>query len=110
MFSFQSGINAASFISTDRENTLSGIFFENFVASELIAKGNNLYYWKGKSSCELEFIVESGNKLFPIDVKKGRGTLNSIKKFAAHIRQPFAKKDDLKKTKGENTLPRIKIS
>ena len=37
MFSYQSGINAASFISSERENTLSGIFFENFVANELIA-------------------------------------------------------------------------
>ena len=31
MFSYQSGINAASFVSNERENTLSGIFFENFV-------------------------------------------------------------------------------
>ena len=84
MFSYQSGINAASFVSNNRENTLSGIFFENFVAAELIAKGNPLYYWRGKSSCELEFIIESDNKLFPIDVKKGRGVLNSLEKFSNH--------------------------
>lgn len=84
MFSYQSGINAASFVSSERENTLSGIFFENFVANELIAKGHKLYYWRGKSSAELEFIVESNNKLYPIDVKKGRGVLNSLEKFANH--------------------------
>lgn len=84
MFSYQSGINAASFISNERENTLSGIFFENFIAGELIAKGNPLFYWKGKSSSELEFIIESNNKLFPIDVKKGRGVLNSLEKFSHH--------------------------
>lgn len=84
MFSYQSGINAASFISPNRENTLSGIFFENFVASELIAKGNPLFYWKGKSTSELEFIIESDNKIFPIDVKKGRGVLNSLEKFSYH--------------------------
>lgn len=84
MFSYQSGINAASFVSNDRENTLSGIFFENFIAGELIATGNPLYYWKGKSSCELEFIVESDNRLYPIDVKKGRGILNSLEKFSNH--------------------------
>ena len=39
MFSYQSGINAASFISNERDNTLSGNFFENFVANELIANG-----------------------------------------------------------------------
>ncbi len=85
MFSYQSGINAASFLSSsERENTLSGIFFENFVASELIAKGNKLFYWRGKTSAELEFIIESDNKLFPLDVKKGRGTLNSLEKFSYH--------------------------
>lgn len=90
MFSYQSGINAASFVSSERENTLSGIFFENFVANELIAKGNKLFYWRGKASAELEFIIESDNKLYPIDVKKGRGTLNSLGKFANHNKYEFA--------------------
>ena len=84
MFSYQSGINAASFVSSERENTLSGIFFENFAANELIAKEHKLFYWRGKASAELEFIIESDNKLYPIDVKKGRGTLNSLEKFSNH--------------------------
>ena len=70
MFSYQSGVNAASFISNERDNTLSGIFFENFVANELIAKEHRLFYWRGKTCSELEFIIESNNKLYPIDVKK----------------------------------------
>ena len=90
MFSYQSGINASSFVSPDKENMLSGIFFENFVANELIAQGINLFYWKGKLSAELEFIVESNNKLFPIDVKKGRGMLNSLEKFSNHNKFEFA--------------------
>lgn len=90
MFSYQSGINAAAFISSERENTLSGIFFENFVANELIAKGHKLFYWKGKASAELEFIIESDNQLYPIDVKKSKGTLNSLGKFANHNKFAFA--------------------
>lgn len=90
MFSYQSGINAASFISSERENTLSGIFFENFVANELSARGHKLFYWRGKSSAELEFIVESDNKLYPIDVKKSKGTLNSLQKFSNHNKFEFA--------------------
>ena len=84
------GDNAASFVSAERENVLSGIFFENFVAEELVAKGHSLFYWKGKSSAELEFIVESNNKLYPIDVKKGRGTLNSLEKFSNHNKYEYA--------------------
>ncbi len=90
MFSYQSGINASSFISPDKENMLSGIFFENFMANELTAHAIPLFYWKGKLSAELEFIVESDNKLYPIDVKKGRGILNSLKKFSNHNKYEFA--------------------
>ncbi len=90
MFSYQSGINASSFISSERENTLSGIFFENYVANELMAKELKLFYWRGKSSAELEFIVESDNKLYPIDVKKGRGVLNSLEKFTNHNKFEYA--------------------
>ncbi|WP_303015768.1 ATP-binding protein [Holdemania massiliensis] len=90
MFSYQSGINSVSFVSNERENTLSGIFFENFIANELTAKGNNLFYWKGKSTAELEFIVESDIKLYPIDVKKGKGTLNSLEKFSNHNKFEYA--------------------
>ncbi|MCD8045243.1 MAG: AAA family ATPase [Clostridiales bacterium] len=86
MFSYQSGINAASFLSTDKENTLSGIFFENYIANELTAKGHRLFYWRGRTSSEIEFIVESDNKLYPIDVKKGRGILNSLTRFGDHNR------------------------
>ena len=90
MFSYQSGINAASFISNERDNTLSGIFFENFVANELVAKEHKLYYWRGRTSAELEFIIESNNKLYPIDVKKGKGTLNSLEKFSNHNKFEYA--------------------
>ena len=90
MFSYQSGINASSFVSPDRDNVLSGVFFENFVANELVSKGIKLFYWKGKLSAELEFIIESDNKLYPVDVKRGRGTLNSLAKFADHNKFEFA--------------------
>lgn len=42
---------------------------ENFVADELPAAGIPLFYWKGKDSAEMDFIVKSDNKLYPIDVK-----------------------------------------
>lgn len=86
MFTYQSGINSASFISADVNNTLSGIFFENFIANEMVAKGIKLFYWRGKNDAELEFVVESNSKLYPIDVKKGKGSLNSLEKFSNHNR------------------------
>lgn len=89
LFTYQSGINASTFIS-DKKNTLSGIFFENYVADELMAKGINLFYWRGKRSNELEFIVQSNQDLIPIDVKKGKASLNSLEEFSHHNNYSFA--------------------
>ena len=92
MFSYESGENASSFLLKEQQNTLSGIFFENYAANELMAKGIPLYYWKGKNSAEMEFVVDSGNQIIPIDVKRGRGTLNSLVKFRNHNKNGLAVK------------------
>ena len=92
MFTYQSGTDASAFISSDKRSTLSGIFFENYMACELVSAGVPLFYWKGKSSAEFEFVVYSGEDLFPIDVKKGRGVLNSLEKFSQHNAYKYAVK------------------
>ena len=92
MFSYESGENASSFLIKKQQNTLSGIFFENYAANELIVKGIPLFYWKGKSSAEMEFVIDSGNRIIPMDVKRGRGTLNSLGKFRNHNRNDLAVK------------------
>lgn len=84
MFSYQSGINTATFLTKDSKNVLSGIFFENYVANEFVCADIKLCYWKGKGDSEMEFLVESAGNIFPIDVKKGKGSLNSLEKFRNH--------------------------
>ncbi len=50
----------------------NGAFIENFVACELTNFGyDNLYYWASKSEAEVDFIVQNGDKIFPIEVKSG---------------------------------------
>ena len=84
MFSYQSRINATTFIDKKSRNSLSGIFFENYVASELVRADYKLFYWKGKGNSEFEFIVEYDSIVIPIDVKKSRGSLDSLNKFKEH--------------------------
>ncbi len=84
MFSWQSGVNAASFFSKNGQNSLSGIFFENYAALELAARNIGLFYWRGKNDAEMEFIAGVDEKVIPLDVKKGRGSLNSLEKFRNH--------------------------
>lgn len=84
IFSYQSRIKATTFIEKKSRNSLSGIFFENYVALELVRAGYKLFYWKGKENAEFEFIVEYDSTVIPIDVKKSRGTLASLEKFKNH--------------------------
>lgn len=81
IFSYQSNTNQADFFVKEKRNALSGIFYENYVASEFKAKEIPLFYWTGNESNEFEFIVENNGLIIPIDVKKRSGKLNSLKMF-----------------------------
>ncbi len=81
IFACQSKVNQADFFVREKRNTLSGVFYENYIACEFAAKQIPLYYWTGKSNHEFEFVVYSDEKLYAIDAKKSRGGLNSLKEF-----------------------------
>lgn len=59
-------------------HAMRGALFENWVATELL-KGRwnrglpaNLYFWRDSTGNEIDFLVESGGKLRPIEVKAGK--------------------------------------
>lgn len=84
MFSYQSQIDAFTFLEEDGRNSLKGIYFENFVSCELVHNGFPLFYWKGKGDSEMEFLLAHGGYVYPIDVKAKRGSLSSLKKYREH--------------------------
>lgn len=90
MFSYQSNINPKTFLSSDGRNALSRIFFENYVAIELVNFGYKLFYWRGKGESEFEFVIESDSSIIPIDVKKSKGSLNSLERFTEHNKLRYA--------------------
>ena len=91
-FAYQSDINMSTFVDKNARNELSGVFFENYVASELKAYNLPLYFWKGKNDAEFEFLIKDSNVIVPIDVKKGKGQLNSLKKYKEHNKCDYALK------------------
>lgn len=84
LFALQSQIYPETFLDPAGQNTLSGIFFENFAAEELVARDYPLFYWKGKTSSELEFLLMDRGNIVPIDCKKNKGSLDSLKKYREH--------------------------
>ena len=89
LFTYQSGLNARTFLSK-RDNVLSGIYYENFLSTELAARNIELFYWKGKRDSELEFLINVGSHVIPIDVKKGKSGLNSLSEFRCHNTKDLA--------------------
>ena len=49
-----------------------GSVYENVVAQELHSHGFDLYYFNSKKQGELDFVIEKGGKVVPIEVKSGK--------------------------------------
>lgn len=65
-----------------------GAVTENYVAQQLVAKGDSLYYWESSGTAEVDFILQKGGQVIPIEVKKGEHvrscSLNLLSKSIAH--------------------------
>ena len=91
LFTYQSGLNAKTFV-LNKYNALSGIYYENYISIELVARNYNLFYWKGKRNSELEFLIDLGGVIIPIDCKKNKGSLNSIAEYRIHNKKSLVLK------------------
>ena len=83
---------------------------ENFVAEELRARNIDLFYWKGKTSSEFEFLLNVNNVVVPMDVKKNRGTLNSLAVYKTFNQYKYSikvsqNKYGFDKENGKYTIP-----
>ena len=59
-------------ILTRQVNINYGAIYENFVAQELKAHGWDLRYFNSKKQGEVDFVIEEGTKVLPIEVKSGK--------------------------------------
>ncbi|MCQ2253324.1 MAG: ATP-binding protein, partial [Bacteroidales bacterium] len=85
------GLNLVEFLSSDNMETINkGALAELFVGAELLKNSNcfiqgQLYCWfreeKG-SNAEVDFVVQIGEKIVPIEVKSGsKGSMQSMRLF-----------------------------
>lgn len=84
----------------------NGSVYENVAAQELYAHGYPLYYYNSKKYGELDFVVEHGGQVLPIEVKSGKNyekhsaldNVLSIKEYGIHEAYVFT--NDNVKVKG----------
>ena len=72
LVSYLLGIESAKDV---KRHFARGALFENYVAIELLknrynrGKESNLYFWRDSHGAEVDFIIDSGANLLPIEVK-----------------------------------------
>ena len=77
--------------SIETENTFLGSVAENYVAQALSANGITLRYWKNNNTQEVEYILQAGMNVIPIEVKKGKKVdAISMNNFKKTYKCPFA--------------------
>lgn len=70
LLTMKSGISQQTVLAGEG-NTFMGAVTENYVAQQLAAKGYDLYYWESSSTAELDFVLQKGNQIIGVEVKKG---------------------------------------
>ncbi|MCF0113073.1 MAG: ATP-binding protein [Bacilli bacterium] len=58
----------------DHDGTINnGAMMENYVAQTLMSNGFELHYYRVRSVGEVDFVIETSDKIIPVEVKSGKG-------------------------------------
>jgi predicted AAA+ superfamily ATPase len=69
------GIRLAD-IMLDTDFNYKGVITENYVASQFVAKGLPLYFWKSNNTAEVDFLLDTPEGIVPVEVKSGKTTVS----------------------------------
>jgi len=72
MLTMQSGIVTQVILSPlETDNTFLGAIAENYVAQAFAANLIPLLYWKNDNTAEVDFVIQKGTDIIPVEVKAG---------------------------------------
>ena len=92
----KSGISQQTVLSGEG-NTFVGALTENYVAQQLAAKGEELYYRESKSTAELDFVLQKENQIVGVEVKKGEHVRSrSLSVFVSQYKPAYSIRLSLK--------------
>lgn len=111
LLTMKSGIAIQTVLSPNEiDNSFLGAIAENYVAMALTARKYPLHYWKNDNTAELDFLIQSGEYIIPLEVKKGRHTRSvSLSMFMKKYKCPFAYRISLKNFGSENNIRSIPL-
>lgn len=72
LLTYQCGMDIVRHLAAGRTDINFGALYENAVAQELACHRFDLLYFKNRTIGELDFVVQSGNRVVPLEVKSGK--------------------------------------
>ncbi len=74
-----------------KTKVIDGKVFENYIASELVRYGFKPKYWRTKGQAEVDFIIENGKEIIPIEVKLSNANItNGLRSFIREYKPKIA--------------------
>jgi hypothetical protein len=94
----------------EEDNGFLGVLSENYVAQALIGNSFPLYYWRNENTAELDFVLQIGGKVIPVEVKKGSRTKSvSMNMFVNKYECPYAIRISKKNFGFENDIKSVPL-
>jgi hypothetical protein len=102
----KSGLAAQTVLSSMAiDSTFMGALAENYVAQCLAANGHRLHYWESGGIAEIDFLIQSGSEIIPVEVKAGLNTRSrSLNQFVQRYHPPFSIRLSMKNFGFENGI------
>ena len=72
LLTYLCGMDVVRDLLADRADINYGALYENFVAQELACHGHNLMYYSSRNIGELDFLIQRGTRVIPVEVKSGK--------------------------------------
>jgi predicted AAA+ superfamily ATPase len=111
LLAMKSGISQAVVLSAGEiDNTFLGAISENYVAQALHSKGYGLYYWATDGTAELDFVLQKGGEIIPVEVKTGvRTKSKSLNQFVTKYKPAYSIRVSTKNFGFENGIKSIPL-
>jgi predicted AAA+ superfamily ATPase len=87
-----------------------GAMTENYVAQQLVANGAHIFYWESTGKAEVDFVIQIGDDIVPVEVKSDDNTQSkSLKVFVAKYAPKYAIRLSTKNFGFENNIKSIPL-
>ena len=111
LLTMKSGFSQQTILSASPiDNTFFGAISENYVAQAFSAKQYGLYYWTTEGKAELDFVLQKGDIIIPVEVKTGTRTKSkSLSMFIDKYKPAYSIRISSKNFGYENNIKSVPL-